>query len=43
MGAVFSDPELEVENYVNIDSIVEDLEKKLDELIEKIAPKRQKC
>ena len=41
MGAVFSDFKLEVENYENIISIVEDLEKKLDELIEKVVQKGQ--
>ena len=42
MDAVFSDLELNVENCENIESIVEDLEKKLDELIEKVAPKKTK-
>ena len=42
MGAVFSDLKLEVEKYENIDSIVEDLEKKFDKLIEMVAPKKTK-
>ena len=42
IDVVFSDLKLEVENYENIDIFIEDLEKKLDELIEKVAPKRQK-
>ena len=40
-GAIFLDLKLEVENYENINNIVEDLEKKLDELIEKVAPKKK--
>ena len=42
MGAIFSHFKLEVESYENIDSIVEDLEKKMDELFEKVAPKKTK-
>ena len=42
IGAVFSDLKLEAENHENIDSIVEDLEKKLDDLTEKAAPKKDK-
>ena len=41
MDAVFSDLKLEVKNYENTDSIVEDLEKKFDELSEKVVQKRQ--
>ena len=42
MDVVFSDLKLDMENYENIDSIVEDMEKKLNELIEKVAPKLTK-
>ena len=42
MGAVFSDLEFKVGNYKNIDSIVEDPDKKLDEPTKKVEPKRQK-
>ena len=39
MGAVFSDLDLDTENYENI---VEDMGKKLDKLIEKVEPKQTK-
>ena len=40
MGVVLSDLKLEVEIYENIDSIVEDLEKKLNELTEEVEAKK---
>ena len=43
MGVVFSAVKLDVENYKNIDGIVEHMEKKLDELIKKVAPKNTKA